>query len=414
MELLLIPNPEVTIAPQARRLSPTASAHLDLVRGFAAAAVAFQHLRALLVLDWPQTTEHSYFAALFYFLGKFGHPAVIVFFVISGYLVGSSGIRSIEKRAWSLRRYLLHRFLRLEIVLLPALLIGLLCDTVGRHLFNSSLYDGGWHLLVRFTPIDLSWRTFLGNAAFVQDILVPTFGTNSPLWSLSYEFWYYVLFGLLATAAVRTARLWLRVLMALLAIAVSWFTGFAIMFLAPLWFLGLGIYLLPRLQLSYQARRRLLAASTLIFLTFVGLTYGTRAPVEAVTRPLMVDLVTGVLFGLMLFAILHANEARPGYRQTAHWIAAPTYTLYTNHMPAMTLLLAWIGMRRPPTPARCLELIGWFIFFWLYAYGLYLIFESRTQTIRNWIEPKILPGVRALKRNGVPHGDSLGVGSRSD
>jgi peptidoglycan/LPS O-acetylase OafA/YrhL len=389
MEPLLIPNAELTITSPARRLSATASAHLDLVRGLAAAAVAFQHLRSLLLLDWPQTTEHSYFAAIFYFLGKFGHPAVIVFFVLSGFLVGSSGLRSVEKRTWSLPRFLLHRFLRLEIVLLPALLIGLLCDSAGMHLFNALLYKGGWHLLVHWGPVDLSWRTFLGNAAFVQGILVPTFGSNSPLWSLSYEFWYYVLFGLLATAAVRNARLWVRVLMALLAIGVSWFAGFAIVSLAPLWFLGLGIYLLPRRELSNQARRWLVVTTTLVFLTFVGLVYGTRAPIEVLTRPLTIDLVTGILFSLMLFAILHANEAQPRYRQTAHWIAAPTYTLYTNHMPAMTLLLAWIGLRRPPTPVGCLELIGWFVFFWLYAYGLYLIFESHTLTIRKWVELKL-------------------------
>lgn len=390
MEQLLIPNAEQATAAATRRLSATASAHLDLARGLAAAAVAFQHLRALLVLDWPQTTEHSHLAGTFYFFAKFGHPAVIIFFVLSGFLVGSSGLRAVEKRTWSFPRYLLHRFLRLEIVLLPALLLGLLWDTAGIHLFGASeLYNGGWHLLVRSGPIDLSWRTLLGNAAFVQDILVPTFGTNAPLWSLSYEFWYYVLFGLLATAAARTTRLWLRLILGVLVVAVAWFTGFAIMSLAPLWFLGLGIYLLPRRDLSRRVRRILLAASTLVFLTFLALAFGNRAPVEALTRPLMIDLVTGILFGLVLYAMLHANAAPPKYRQLAHRMAAPTYTLYTNHMPAMMLLLAWLGVRQPPTPARCLELIGWFIVFWLYAYGIYLLFESRTQAIRSWIEPKL-------------------------
>lgn len=386
----MIPTEEMAPALATRHLSATASAHLDLARGLAAAAVAFQHLRSLLVLDWPETTVHSYFAGIFYFLAKFGHPAVIIFFVLSGFLVGSSGLRAIESQTWSFPRYLLHRILRLEIVLLPALLLGLLYDRAGIHLLGAStLYNGGWHLMVRSGPIDLSWRTLLGNAAFVQDILVPTFGTNVPLWSLSYEFWYYVLFGLLATVAFRTTRLWLRMTMAALVIVVAWFTGFAIMSLAPLWFLGLGIYLLPRRNLSPRARRILLTASTLIFLTFLGLTFGRRAPVEVITRPLVIDLVTGMLFSLVLYAMLHANPARPVYRKIAHQIAAPTYTLYANHMPAMFLLLAWLGVRQPPTPARCLELIGWFIVFWLYSYGIYLLFESRTQTIRNWIEPKL-------------------------
>jgi peptidoglycan/LPS O-acetylase OafA/YrhL len=391
----LIPTAELATASAKRTLSDAASAHLDLARGLAAAAVAFQHLRTVLLQDWPQTSAHSPLSAALYFLAKFGHPAVIVFFVLSGFLVGSSGMRAVEKRTWSFPRYLLHRFLRLEIVLLPALLLGLLWDSVGIHVLHASaLYNGGWHLLVRQVPIDLSWRALVGNAAFVQDILVPTFGTNTALWSLSYEFWYYVLFGLLVTACLRTTRLWLRLLVPVLILAVAWFTGFAIMFLAPLWFLGLGIYLLPRLRLSCWGSRILLTSSTLVFLVYLGATFGKRAPVEVLTRPLLIDLVTGVLFSLVLYAALHANPTRPGYRQVAHHIAAPTYTLYANHLPAIVLLLAWIGVRRTPTPLHCLELVGWFIVFWLYGYGLYFLFESRTHAIRSWIEPRLLPGYR--------------------
>jgi hypothetical protein len=91
--------------------------------------------------------------------------------------------------------------------------------------------------------------------------------------------------------------------------------------------------------------------------------------------------------------MLHANPARPRYQQIAHRIAAPTYTLYANHLPAIVLLLAWIGVRRPPTPAHCLELAGWFIVIWFYGYGLYLLFESRTPAIRDWIEPKLFPAI---------------------
>jgi peptidoglycan/LPS O-acetylase OafA/YrhL len=383
----LIPTAELTTAPVARGLSPAASAHLNLIRGLAAAAVAFQHVRALLLLDWPDTPVHSPLSAGVYLLAKFAHPAVIVFFVLSGFLVGSSGIRSVQNRTWSFPRYLLHRVLRLEIVLLPALLLGLLWDTLGSHVLASPFYTVGWFS----RPIDLSWPTLLGNAAFVQDILVPNFGTNAALWSLANEFWYYVLFGLLVTAAIRTTRLWLRLALAALLLAVVWLTGFRIMALAPLWFLGLGIYLLPQMSLSKWARSALLASSMLVFLIFLGATFGRPTPGWAFIHPLAVDLVTGILFSCVLYAVLHANPARLRYQKIAHRIAAPTYTLYANHLPALVLLLAWIGVRRPPTPANCLELAGWFIVIWFYSYGLYLLFESRTKAIRDWIEPKLFP-----------------------
>ena len=39
---------------------------------------------------------------------------------------------------------------------------------------------------------------FLGSMAFLQTIYIPTFGSNGPMWSLSNEFWYYIVFPLVA------------------------------------------------------------------------------------------------------------------------------------------------------------------------------------------------------------------------
>ena len=383
----MIPAAELTTAPVTRNLSKAASAHLDLVRGLAACAVAFQHLRTQLLVDWPATSMHSPLTAAVYLLAKFGRPAVIVFFVLSGFLVGSSGVRSVQKREWSFPRYLLHRILRLEIVLLPALLLGLLWDSLGKHTLASPLYTAAWLT----GPIDLSWRTLIGNAAFVQGILVPNFGTNAVLWSLANEFWYYVLFGLLVTAALRTTRLWLRVGLAALLLVIAWFAGFRIMILAPLWFLGLGIYMLPRMNLAARGRRVLLVVSTLVFLAFIVIAFSRSTPGLTLAQAIGADLITGILFSFVLYAILHANPARPRYQRFAHGIAAPTYTLYANHLPVLILLEAWIGVRGLPTALHCLELAGWFVVIWLYCYGLYLLFESRTAAIRNWIEPKLFP-----------------------
>ena len=47
-------------------------------------------------------------------------------------------------------------------------------------------------------PLHLDAATFWGNLVFLQTILVPTYGTNALLWSLANEFWYYMLFPLLA------------------------------------------------------------------------------------------------------------------------------------------------------------------------------------------------------------------------
>jgi peptidoglycan/LPS O-acetylase OafA/YrhL len=143
------------------------------------------------------------------------------------------------------------------------------------------------------------------------------------------------------------------------------------------------------MNLSPRKSRAILIASTLLFLAFLGVTFGRPAPLLALRYPLLVDLTTGLLFSLLLYAILHANPAPAAYQRAAHFIAAPTYTLYANHLPMLVFLLACIGAQRAPTPAHCLELAGWFIVCWLYAYGLFLLFESRTPTIRRWIEARL-------------------------
>jgi peptidoglycan/LPS O-acetylase OafA/YrhL len=126
-----------------------------------------------------------------------------------------------------------------------------------------------------------------------------------------------------------------------------------------------------------------------LFLTF-GLPSGQLIHL----RPLTVDLITGVLFSFLLYALLHANPAPAGYRAVAHRFAAPTYTLYANHVPILVFFASLVGIQRQPTPLTCATLAAWFLLLWLYAYGLYWLFESRTQSIRNWIEPRLFPSTQ--------------------
>src|SRR4029453_13195613 len=57
----------------------------------------------------------------------------------------------------------------------------------------------------------LTVATALGNAAFLQHAWVPALGTDTPLWSLAYEFWYYALFPCLVLTVRRSTPARLRV-----------------------------------------------------------------------------------------------------------------------------------------------------------------------------------------------------------
>ncbi len=183
---------------------------LDLVRGVSALLVMLGHLRAFLFVDYGEVAGSGRLTKAFYFATGLGHQAVMVFFVLSGYLVGGSVIAGLRKGSFRWGGYAAARLVRLWMVLLPALLLTLGADLAGRHV-NAAAYAGG--LNSQFMsgptvaePASLDGLTFLGNLGFVQTIAVPVYGSNGPLWMLANMFWYYVLFPLLAVGIWQATR----------------------------------------------------------------------------------------------------------------------------------------------------------------------------------------------------------------
>lgn len=133
---------------------------------------------------------------------------MVVFFVLSGALVGGSVLRSVATDTWSWNDYLIRRLSRLYIVLIPALLLVLVWDCLGATLFSApwtyldvmSAVTVGEHTLIVHNQGVLA---YLGNATFLMTIYVPVLGSNGALWSLSNEFWYYILFPCLVLAVAQ-------------------------------------------------------------------------------------------------------------------------------------------------------------------------------------------------------------------
>lgn len=177
------------------------------------------------MVDFGQIKSPTIFDRMFYLTTGLGHQAVMVFFVLSGYLVGGSVLTAYQSGRWSWMNYTLRRMSRLWMVLLPALVLTLVLDSVGRHFFPLG-YEGKFQAICNSVPTlakpdNLQATTFLGNALFLQNIEVPILGTNGPLWSLANEFWYYMFFPLLC--GVWFMRSWAgRFLFALLTGTLIW------------------------------------------------------------------------------------------------------------------------------------------------------------------------------------------------
>jgi peptidoglycan/LPS O-acetylase OafA/YrhL len=144
------------LAPAVSSRDRAFSGWLDAFRALAAFAVLYSHCRTSFLWSVSPGMVLSIPSRVMYFLSGFGEEAVIVFFVLSGYLVGGTVIRSVRERRWSWRRYLLQRGTRLYVVLIPALFLTLAWDTGESVVSQHLTYEVAW------LPVPASWAKLLG------------------------------------------------------------------------------------------------------------------------------------------------------------------------------------------------------------------------------------------------------------
>jgi peptidoglycan/LPS O-acetylase OafA/YrhL len=362
---------------------------LDLVRGLAALAVVAGHLRAFMFLDFGQTADLGSVWRVFYFVTGLGHQAVIVFFVLSGFLVGGHVIAETQSGTWSWETYLFRRLTRLWVVLLPALFLTAFWDQIGMTLTGSELYKGGLANYYHSTPAPddsnniYTLRTFLGNAFFLQTIVVPSFGTNGPLWSLAYEFWYYILFPLVAVSTLGK-RTQIIPTIAMLA-------GAALMALALptdviasglMWLQGVLLYVFNRsIYLPRPIYRALGAVSACLFLWSLA---ATRGAVPSLSG----DLLVGGSFALFLWSLLHSEFSNAILETFSSRIAAISFTMYLVHFPFAAALSCLVIHNERFLPS--LQTFGLFLIaivtVLIYSAGLYYFAERKTSDVQMWLQ----------------------------
>jgi peptidoglycan/LPS O-acetylase OafA/YrhL len=115
-----------------QKISPSISMKLDIARSISASIVALGHVRGGFFQAYDHLTLHSQnpINFLLFFLTRLGHEAVIIFFVLSGYLVGGAFLSEYLKEETNWTKYLINRIARMWTVLLPALIVGGFCDYI--------------------------------------------------------------------------------------------------------------------------------------------------------------------------------------------------------------------------------------------------------------------------------------------
>ncbi len=188
------------------------SLYLDFVRFLAALTVLLFHAAGF---DFMKADTG---------LGHYGREAVVVFFVLSGFVIAYTA----HRKDRTLLEYTIHRISRIYSVVLPALFLTAIVDrfgiTVHPELYVEHDAQSLWPIRLIISVLCLNEWGFWS----VQ------FFSNVPYWSISYEVTYYILFAI--SFYLRGSISWLLLLI------FGFLAGPRILLLLPVWMLGVWVY----------------------------------------------------------------------------------------------------------------------------------------------------------------------------
>jgi peptidoglycan/LPS O-acetylase OafA/YrhL len=298
------------------------SRYLDLMRFSAAVLVVLTHYVQRGILGSP---AHP--------LPIFGREAVMVFFLLSGYVIAWTT----SEKALSLRQYVVARSARIYSVALPVLLLCFLLVTLASH-FAVIPATVAYQPLKPYIylPLHLLFMGELWNLSETPPWLIQ-------YWSLGYEVWYYVLFGV--AYYLRGAK---RLLLGALVLLIM---GPKLWLLLPIWLAGAYLYKYQKpLPLTPNlARLGWLATIVLLGLyKYAGLDVYLRALGSHIWPfpGLHLGSADRYLADYAVCILIYLNFAlarQADFSFLARWdrpiraLAAYTFTLYLIHGPVMGL-----------------------------------------------------------------------------
>jgi peptidoglycan/LPS O-acetylase OafA/YrhL len=357
------------------------------MRGIAAILVVLQHIRQIAVADASGVPDLAVWQKPFYFITALGDSSVMIFFVLSGFLVGSSVIKAITTDRWSWAKYATARISRIYSVLIPALLIGAGLDIGGNFIFGHATIYASDHynvtlphrIITMITPV-----IWVGNLFSLQGIFVPTLGSNGPLWSLANEWWYYILYPLAILPIVNRNLSIKSIAYVCLCIMILTILTPSIRWLFLVWLMGACIVFLP--QLKAKVWHIGLCGTLLVFwLAFGALNLFGGVYVD------LARYMTGFLAASLIYLISCRKAALVNgiYARCTHFLASISYTLYLTHMPFIVFVTAFLiqdGPKLLPNLSSIAATIAIAILSVIYAVAIWYLFERHTNIVKQWLE----------------------------
>ena len=358
------------------------SSAIDLARGLAALAVAAGHLRNHMLPDYKVVADpHLWFKIVAFFSG-FGGQAVIVFFVLSGWLVGGA-LLSRRGQPNVLKHYAVDRISRLWTVLVPVMALNFVLVTTGS---DDSM------------KAQIGLNLFIANLLGLQTIVAGTYGGNYPLWSLANETAYYVLFpvcAIITTALYRPLQRGFAAALATVGLTALLLLKPSIVVYFSIWLIGVAA---SRIQLPHRI-------FWVIAPLFVCVCAAFR--ILRLDNNIAADALIATAFAFMICSLPRSNNLplRPRLAAVGGLLSSFSFTLYVIHVPLIFAIETRLpGFRSLSDPAMGLGAAVYAAFLvaiLLVAFAFSRVTEARTIQVRRILkrlmrlDPVNLPRISA-------------------
>lgn len=305
-----------------QKLTRNQSISFDTLRGLAAVIVVLCHCSQLFI--------NQHVPQYYRFLAVLAQSCVMAFFVLSGFLITKSITGNISRNGYlDLSDYAVKRFARIYPPLIFSFIVIALLTMFSNFLFvspgGSLSAANGWVNkygfdvnIINYIPSALMSNGFIGEMS-------PK--SNSPLWSLSIEVWYYIIAGMILSG--RKELIIAAVLIGYVGIS----NNPPFFFYSIVWVVGAilclvhdGVIKAPRIITTVALVGTAAYAAYRIFIIYNNFTNSNLT---------MVNVSIGLLMAAMLQKVIIENNLRISILPS---MASFSYTLYIIHFPILLFI----------------------------------------------------------------------------
>ncbi len=381
------------------KLNEAQSLYLDFLRGMAAMAVLFGHAGIIFLPDSFITKSSMQGIGVF------------VFFLLSGFLISYSVFRKYDRPDYNFKTYFIDRFARIYCAFIPALLLVWIIDiqtlSLPINISPERLKELDW---IGNIASNLNIYTGIGNILMLQDfplfqiakiagiedtsLFIDTFGSAGPFWTISIEWWIYMVFGMIVIIHIRDKKpvtILSLIILGLLAIEPLYhFVGGYDNCLTMLWVLGMlaCLFFLNSSRYIKLDNKKTKLFAFLIFLFSLALMAVRIVALKLDGNGNILEFQFGTYLASAIFSFLFVlgDELTPPkiIANIIKFIADYSYSLYLIHFTVLTYLY----VRFPDKEYDLAFFVIAILLSNIIAIILWFLFERHHRKVGSWLKGK--------------------------